>query len=64
MHSLGIFGLEFEKAIAIFEISALEFIKQQTSVQKFGNKTALFEYFWAGHIQNYFHIEINTVDFF
>ena len=31
---LGIFGLEFEKVIAIFEINALEFASLQSLVQK------------------------------
>ena len=31
---LGIFGLDFEKVIAIFEISVLEFILLQSLVQK------------------------------
>ena len=31
---LGIFGLEFEKAIVIFEINALKFVWLQSLVQK------------------------------
>ena len=47
---LGIFGLEFRKAIVIFEINALKFVWLQSLVQlkiiKFGTKNALFRYFW------------------
>ena len=31
---LGIFGLEFEKVIAILEINAVEFVALQSLVQK------------------------------
>ena len=34
MSDLGIFGLEFENNIAIFEISVLEFVLFQSLVQK------------------------------
>ena len=33
--SLGIFGLQFENTIAIFEISTLEFVLMQSLVQKY-----------------------------
>ena len=33
MLDLGIFGLEFEKAIVIFEINALKFVGLQSLVQ-------------------------------
>ena len=41
MPALGLFELEFEKTIIIFEISALERIKMSL----FGTKDALFRYF-------------------
>ena len=34
MPYLGIFGLEFEKNIVIFEISVVEFVSGQSLVQK------------------------------
>ena len=54
MSYLGIFRLEFEKAIFISEISTLQlfcliikFLKETTKMPKFGTKIALFSYFWA-----------------
>ena len=49
---LGIMALEFEKTIAIFEISTLEFVKLQKFLKKMkipnlGTKNALFGYFSA-----------------
>ena len=53
MSYLGIFGLEFEKSIAEFAISTVEFVKLRNFVKnmkmlKFGTKNVLFGYFWAG----------------
>ena len=50
MPHLGIFEIEFEKTIVIFEISTLEFTYGQDFVKKpkmskFGTKNALFGYF-------------------
>ena len=65
---LGIFGLEFQKTIVIFEISTLEFVRFQNFVKKwkclnlgkkmpkFGTKYALFGYFWIRILKNYCHI--------
>ena len=52
MPYLGIFRLEFENNIVIFEISTLKFAQVQncekkTKLPKFGTKNALFRYFWA-----------------
>ena len=52
MSDLGIFGLEFENNIAIFEISVLEFVLFQSLVQKikilkFETKNVWFGYFWV-----------------
>ena len=48
---LSIFGLEFEKAIVIFETKPLEFVYLQSFVKKkmpkFGTKNVLLGYFWA-----------------
>ena len=47
---LGIFGLEFKKAIVIFGINGLKFFWLQVwckiKILKFETKNALFEYFW------------------
>ena len=45
IHNLGIFGLEFEKNIVIFEISTLKFVCMQNftkkqKIPKFGTKNA------------------------
>ena len=58
---LGIFGLEFENNIAIFEISTLEFVKLRNFVKKWkcvnlGQKNALFGYFGAIILKKYCHI--------
>ena len=54
-------GREFEKAIAIFEISTLKFVSMQNfaekpKIPKFGGRNALFGYFWARILENYCHI--------
>ena len=47
---LGIFGLEFEKNIVIFQISVLEFLLFGAKMKIFKSeiKNASFGYFWAG----------------
>ena len=52
MPYLGIFWLEFENNIVIFEISTLDLGKlwifeKKTKMFEFGTKNALFGYFWA-----------------
>ena len=52
MPDSGIFGLEFENYILIFEISTLKFVYLQNFVKKmkmskFWTKNVLFGYFWA-----------------
>ena len=56
MPYLGIFGLEFEKAIVIFEISTLEFGLKKAKITEFGTKNALFEYFGLEFEKNYCRI--------
>ena len=58
---LGMFRLQFQKTIVIFEISTLKFSKVQNFVQnvkvlKYWIKITLFEYFWAGVSKNYCNI--------
>ena len=58
---LGIFGLEFKKTIAIFEIRLLKFVYLQhfakkTKMPKFATRSALFGYFWAWLLKKYCHI--------
>ena len=52
MHDLGIFRLEFQKAVVIFEISILRIcviakFYVKTKMPKLGTKNALFVCFWA-----------------
>ena len=47
MPYLRIFGSEFKKTIVMFEISTIKF-REKMKVPKFGTKSALFGYFWAG----------------
>ena len=60
MPYLGIFKLEFEKALVILHTSTLQFFKIQIFVQhkKFSSleQTALFGYFWAVILKNFCHI--------
>ena len=59
MAYLGIFGMELENNIVIFEICDLEFVYVQSFVKemsKFGNKNILFAYFWASILEIYCHI--------
>ena len=44
MLDLGVFGLEVENYIALFEISTLS---KKMKMPKFGSKDALFGYLWA-----------------
>ena len=54
---LGIFWLEFKKAIALFEINALKFVWLQSFVKnKNPTKNAWFAYFLAGIWEYYSHI--------
>ena len=55
MSYLGIFGLEFQKAIVIFEISTLEF-RVKEKMPKFGTKNALFGYVWDRILKYYCYI--------
>ena len=56
MHYLGIFGLEFQKTIVIFQINSLEFVEfvakfcEKTKTLKlwvFLTQNVFLEYFWA-----------------
>ena len=54
---MGIFGLGFEKAIAIFEINTLELQHfLQNKFLKFGTTNAWCTYFWGGICKYYFHV--------
>ena len=55
MPDVGVFGLEFENKIVIFEISALKLIRfaifrPRIKIPKLGTKNALFGYFWVEFI--------------
>ena len=61
MHCLGIYRQEFEKKFLTGKVIILEFAKLVSFMQKkknfkFGTKIALFGYFWATILKNYFHI--------
>ena len=61
MPCLGIFELEFQKTMVIFEISTLEFAKMWNFKKKWkclnlGPKNVLFGYFWTGVFKGYYHI--------
>ena len=60
MPYLGIFGLEFENNIVMFEIiiSTLSNCKisRKMKMPKFGTKNVLFGYFEARILKNYCHI--------
>ena len=58
---LGIFGLEFQKSIVIFEISTLKYVELQNfakkaKMPKFRTKNALLGYFLRRISKNYCHI--------
>ena len=55
MPDLGVFGLEFENNIALFEISTLEF-HEKRQMPKSGTKNAWFIYFGAGISKQHCHI--------
>ena len=65
MPYLGIFGMELQKTIVIFEIISLEFVKVQSFIQqknlKFGTKNALFGQFRPEF--EFFVFEINALKF-
>ena len=68
MPDLGIFGLEFENKIVIFEISTLEFVQLQNIVEKqqclnLGPKMLDFCIFGKEFENNILIFEINTVEF-
>ena len=55
MLDVGVFGLEFENKIVIFEISALKLIwfaifRARIKIPKLGTKNASFGYFWVEFI--------------
>ena len=55
MPDVGVFGLEFENKIVIFEISALKLIwfaifRARIKIPKLGTKNASFGYFWVEFI--------------
>ena len=60
MPYLGIFRLEFENNIVIFEISTLEFLVakfcEKMKMSRFGTKNALLGYFWTRLFKNYCHV--------
>ena len=60
LHYLGIFGLEFENTIVIFDINALEFsncnVWCKIKTLKFTTKNIWFVYFWAGIWKYFYHI--------
>ena len=61
LHCLGIYRQEFEKKFLTGKVIILEFAKMVSFMQKkknfkFGTKIALFGYFWATILKNYFHI--------
>ena len=63
----GIFRLEFESSIVIFEISTLEFAKPRTFEKKqksnFRPKTSYFGFFGLEFEKNIVIFEISTVEF-
>ena len=56
MSYFGIFGLEFEKTVAIFEINTLKFVWLQISRKNKNVSNASLGYFWAGIWKKYCHI--------
>ena len=65
---LGIFGLEFENNIDIFEMSKLilfqlQSLAKKTKMPKFGTKNTLFGYFWARILKIIIIFEITTLKF-
>ena len=61
MPCLGIYRQEFEKKFLTAKVITLEFAKMVSFMQKkknvkFGTKIALFGYFWATILKNYFYI--------
>ena len=58
MPHLGIFATEFKKTIAIFEVSAIKFVKfcEKIKLTKFGTKNAISGYFLGKILKSYGHI--------
>ena len=68
MFYLGIFGLEFQNNIVIFEISTPQFVKLRHFVKKlkclnFGQKSLIWVIFGLKFENNIFIFEMSTVEF-